>query len=1066
MSKLLSRLFTPCLFLLFCCIPSAAQSSTATLNGTVIDPNSSVVPGVVITLQNDATSLERTATTNESGSFTLPLLPPGTYTITARRDGFTIVKVPGVILNVGDQKAIQIGLKVGDVNATVEVRPDEILVNTSPAVTTTIDRTFVGNLPLNGRSFQSLILLTPGVVLTPTSINTNPGQFSVNGQRTNANYFTVDGVSANIGVSTSSGGSNTRFSQEQAGSVPGLSAIGSTNNLVSVDALEEFKIQTSTYSAEFGREPGGQVQIVTRSGNNQFHGTLFEYLRNEAFDANNWFSNRAGLKKAPLKQNQFGGTFSGPLFLPRFGDGGTGWYNGRNKTFFFFSYEGLRLRLPVTINTLVPSSRLRSLAPSDLKTLLNLFPVPTGPETTDANGPTGLAPFVASYSSPKSLDATSIRIDHKISDKATLFGRYNEAPSSSLNRALALLSGEHILTRTLTLGSTLLLTSKLTNEFRFNYSSNRGRNRTTMDSFGGANPIDPALLISGYSGTGRTVGRLNVFPDFGLTSPALGNFVDSYQRQFNLIDSVSLVRGSHNLKLGIDYRRLAPIYGPVEYFQETTFNSQSDILSGTVSQLLIQANKGSQPSFDNFSTYLQDLWKPSRRLTVDLGLRWELNPAPRDANGLKPVTVVGVENLPAATLAQPGSPFFKTFYTAFAPRLGIAYQLRGKKGKELVARGGFGVYYDLGNGQAAAGFGGLPFVASSFQFNVPYPIAPATAVPPPFPTVSLPITSTLFAIDPNLKLPYTLQWNLALEQSIGANQTLSVSYVGAAARQLLTTQSINQRVGNPNTGPRPNPNFGPINYTNNGPSSDYHSLQAQFQRRLSSGLQAVLSYTWSHAIDSVSNEVQTGVLDLGNADFDVRHNFKAGVTYNIPNLNSFLPYFFKDWSLDSIVFAQTGLPLNLSAGTLLRSDGTSVSVRPDLVLGVPIWLDDPAAPGGRRINRAAFLLPPTIPGSTTFFARQGTLGRNVVRSPGFYQVNLALRRQFKFGERWNLQLKAEAFNLFNRPIFGGYNNNVRIASTFGLATTTLNSSLSNGGLSSLYQIGGPRSMQFSLRLSF
>ncbi|HEY2971893.1 MAG TPA: carboxypeptidase-like regulatory domain-containing protein [Pyrinomonadaceae bacterium] len=356
-----SLLRTVILFAL-CTLPFAsahAQSATATLGGTVEDQNGAVVPGVNITVQNTGTSFERQASTNESGSFTIPLLPPGTYTITARRDGFTPVEVRNVTLNVGDQKSLQIQLKAGDVKAEVQVTTDAQLINESPAVGTVIDRQFVSRLPLSGRSFQSLILLTPGVVATASDSSLHPGEFSVNGQRQNANYFTVDGVSANTGVATSPAGFASEFSQQAGGAIPGTTALGTTASLVSIDALEEFKIQTSGYSAEFGRQPGGQVQLVTRSGGNEFHGSAFEYLRNDALDARNYF-NKVPQEKSELRQNQFGGTFSGPVMLPRFGEGGKPFWSGRNKTFFFFSYEGQRLRIPVITEGLqVPSLRLR-----------------------------------------------------------------------------------------------------------------------------------------------------------------------------------------------------------------------------------------------------------------------------------------------------------------------------------------------------------------------------------------------------------------------------------------------------------------------------------------------------------------------------------------------------------------------------------------------------------------------------------------------------------------------------------------------------------------------------------
>ncbi len=235
-------------------------------------------------------------------------------------------------------------MKVGDVSETVNVTGEEPLINESPAVGTIVDRQFVANIPLNGRSFQSLITLTPGVVTVPSNTNQS-GQFSVNGQRSSANSFMVDGVSANFGAQPLA------FGQTSAsGNLPGLTTFGTTQSLTSVDALQEFKVQTSTYAAEYGRQPGGQVSIITRSGTNQFHGSIFDYLRNDVFDANDWFANRAGQAKPPERQNDFGATFSGPVLLPRFGEGGhQPGYHGRNRTFFFFSYEGLRLDCPNSI---------------------------------------------------------------------------------------------------------------------------------------------------------------------------------------------------------------------------------------------------------------------------------------------------------------------------------------------------------------------------------------------------------------------------------------------------------------------------------------------------------------------------------------------------------------------------------------------------------------------------------------------------------------------------------------------------------------------------------------------
>ncbi len=526
-----------------------AQSATATLSGTVTDQAGAVIPGVTITVINITQGFQRTTKTNEEGAFVVTLLSPGGYVVKAECEDFSPTEIRNVILNVNDQKAIKLYLKVGNLSQTVEIVDAASLIDDSPAVNNVVDRQFVENLPLNGRSFQPLITMIPGVVLTRTNGN-NPGQFSVNGQRTNANYFTVDGVSANIGIRPAS-----TLSQSAGGAQPGFNAFGGTNNLVSVDALQEFKILTSTYAPEFGRTPGAQVSIVTRSGGNDFHGSLFEYFRNDALDANDWFANANRTGKPPLKQNNFGGVFSGPVLLPRFGEGGNQpGYNGRNRTFFFFSYEGLRQRLPqVAINVSVPSLNLRQTAPASLQPLLRAFPLPTGPE----NPATQLAQLSASFSSPASLDATSLRIDHTFTDRVTLFGRFNYAPSESVQRGgtftLSTLNPTKIDTETLTIGSAQIFNPQVSNEIRGNWSRTIAGSFFFQDDFGGAvPPADSAWFPSFASRENDRVGLTLLFgTSAGVT---VGNSATNEQRQINIVDSLSIITGDHQLKFGVDYR--------------------------------------------------------------------------------------------------------------------------------------------------------------------------------------------------------------------------------------------------------------------------------------------------------------------------------------------------------------------------------------------------------------------------------------------------------------------------------------------------------------------------------
>lgn len=1054
------------------CFSALGQGTTATLSGTVTDESGAVIPGANITVKNVATGIERQAETNENGSFIVPLLPPSEYTVAVNRDGFAPTEIREVVLNVNDQRALNIQLKVGDVSATVTVDNEPSLVEQSAAQSTTVDRTFAGNLPLNGRSLQSLFLLAPGVVPTRSDnsgSNSTPGGFSVNGQRTNSNYFTVDGVSANV-ESTATPSNSSLVGAATNGSLPALSALGTTSTLVSVDALEEFKIQTSTFSAEYGRQPGGQVQLVTRSGGTDFHGSIYDYVRNDIFDANNFFNNARGIKRPPLRQNNFGGTFSGPVFLPRFGEGGPAFYNGRKRTFFFFSYEGLRLRLPNSSgNVNVPSLRLRSLAPPAFQPVLNAYPLPTGAELTNAAGaPTGVAPFQTVYSNPSSTDSYSIRLDHNLTNKITIFGRYNQAPSSSQIRTLNVLNGASNELRTLTVGTTFVASSNFNNDFRFNYSRNRGRSFESMDDFGGAVPIDASLFTAGYSGPGPVRGSVAFLFLNGVPGITLGDSQDSYQRQINVVDTVSLVTGAHQFKFGVDFRRLMPTYAPAAYTQSALVGSQANLLAGTTFLTTINAKLGVEPRFNNYSFYVQDTWKASQRLTLDLGLRYEFNPAPKNANGVQPVVLQGIvgTDVSGATLAPSGTPFFKPFKTAFAPRFGAVYQLRKKPGRETVMRGGFGVYYDLGNSTALNAFDTYPFqYGSPTLFGAPFPLTPAQAVPATPPALTLPLPTGTDAIDPDLKLPYTLQYNFGIEQSLGKDQVLSVSYVGSGARRLLATQALNQRASS--TAPFPNPNIrGTIFYTVNGPTSSYNSLQAQYQRRLSSGLQALVNYTWSHSIDEGSDELNASVYDRGNSAFDVRHNFSAALTYIIPKFfkNRAINAVIHGWSANSIIFLQSGQPIDIIAGQFILPDGRNVNVRPDYVAGQPLWIEQAGVPGGRRINPAAFVAPPRVGNATSAFARQGTFGRNVVTAPGIFQVNFGLQREFKLTEALRLNVRGEAFNLFNRPQFASYRTSLSLLSDFGIPNQTLNNNL--GGVNALYQIGGPRSLQFSARLSF
>jgi hypothetical protein len=855
------------------------------------------------------------------------------------------------------------------------------------------------------------------------------------------------------------------LAQTGAGSIPGLSIAGSTNNLVSVDALQEFKVQTSTYAPEFGRTPGGQVAIVTRSGTNRVNGTLFEYFRNDVLDANDWFANSRGLPKPRERQNDFGGVLGGPLPLPRFGEGGPSFLSGKNRTFFFFSYEGLRLSQPLTGTSQVPSELSRQAAPPSIAPFFSAFPHANGAATSN-----GLALFSASFSVPTTLNATSIRIDHVFGKKLTVFGRYNIAPSETISRApfggsLSQISPTTLTTRTLTLAATLGVNPKVSNELRVNWSWNRGQRRNDLDTLGGAVPVPTSQWFPLSFGPNSNFNfNLN-----GGTFIQQGFTVNNVQRQLNLVDNLSAVHGTHQMKFGVDYRRFSPEYVSFRNTAGALFAGATGAVTGQVAIGIISTAAG--PFFlsiDNFSAYGQDTWRAARHLTLTYGLRWDIDGYPSERNGNYPTAVSGLDNPSTMTLAPAGTKLWQTTYNNFAPRVGVAYQLSDTQGRETVLRGGFGVFYDLLYGSVLNSFSNSwPSVVFKFlPAGTPFPFDATAAAPPSLSRT--PPAGTLYLTDPNLRLPRTYEWNLAVERSLGASQTVSASYVGAAGRRLLRQEQLTN----------PNPTFTTVLVTRNTATSNYHAMQLQYNRRLSKGLQALASYTWSRSIDTASNDsvslqpaaVVSPIVDRGPSDFDVRHAFAAAVTYSPPttSLAPLLKTVLGGWSIDPIFTARSATPVNVTTTTDVLGLGVSSVSRPDLVQGVPLYITDPTVAGGRRFNRAAFSIPPANSG------RQGTLGRNALRGFPVYQIDLALRRRFSLTERLKLQFSSEFFNIFNHPNFadpqGSLGSNGVPNALFGQSTTMLGRSLGSGGVaggfSPLYQIGGPRSIQLALRLSF
>jgi TonB-dependent receptor-like protein len=579
-----------------------------------------------------------------------------------------------------------------------------------------------------------------------------------------------------------------------------------------------------------------------------------------------------------------------------------------------------------------------------------------------------------------------------------------------------------------------------------------------IDNFGGATPLALSEL-PGLAGANpgwlyfRVPGTL--FPTLGV-SPS-----SSRQRQINLVETMTFSIGRHSLKWGIDYRRLATKAPLPSTYVQVGYSTENSILQNQPGILRVFRSSGDmQPVYQNFSAFLQDEWKVSSALSLSLGLRWDVNPAPRDAGGNQPYTVDQITNLATTKVAPSGADLWKTTYNNFAPRLGIAYRLGQTPDHETVLRGGAGVFYDTGNTQASQGYFYGIGVTGTTYLTSGFPLTQAQLQAIPAPNTNPPYSSQIVGFDPHLKLPYTVQWNVALEQRLGAKQAVTVSYVGSAGRRLLSQMLYSPgNLGNPNfllsTGVYSLSN---LYLTTNRASSDYDALQAQFQRQFGSGLQFLASYTWSHSIDDASSNFVLNQLLRGSSDFDIRHNFQAALTYDLPGkyTNRVLSSLLRDWSIDTRVFARSATPVNIigSTGTDPGS-GANLYYQPNLILGQSLYISDPSAPGGRRINASAF--------QAVAANQQGNLGRNVARGFSSVQADVALRREFGLAERVRLQLRVEALNLFNHANFGSIANQLADP-RFGTATNTLNAQL--GGLNSLYQVGGPRSLQLALRLKF
>jgi hypothetical protein len=1020
----------------------------ARLAVTVLDPSDAVVPGAKVTVVEKGRGATHMGETEVTGTSYFNALNPGSYRVEVQKTGFEKYTVEDLVLHARDFQSLRLQVRVAAAEKSeVTVKGEVEGMQLDPSTGTTVNGRYASDIPSNARSIQELVLMAPGV--TFAGGGRGGGDVNANGLRSNTNYYTVDGVSANAGAG-SSGGTGGAFSGGGMALTSALSttAAGNTYNLITLDALQEFRIQTSTFAPEFGRSPGAQVSLFSRSGSNAFHGSAFGYYRTDKFNASDWFSNSENLPPGISHLADYGGTVGGPIRA--------------NKTFFFAAFEGLRLTQPRTAIDSVPDNTVRRLAAPSLLPYLRAFPIPNGIELGG-----GAAQFLAVYSLPSTTDAASLRLDHTFNSHISSFLRYAYTKSSNNSRGgLGSSSNSiqdfHSTSQTLTGAMTFVTRDDFVNDIRVNVSRTVMPTNSNMDTFGGAVVPPDSLLFP--SGVDSTTGSYT-FNVLGVGGFSKGQSSSNTQNQGNFIFTQSVSDGGHQYRTGFDVRILMPSYHYKPYGVDVTFDGMTGIngglLTGTATNSVVNSSITDRyPFYQNYAFYIQDNWKKTNRLTLTYGFRWDVNPAPSARNGPALLALDSTFNLTAS------NKLYGTSWFNFAPRFGVAYQLRGSGDHITVVRSGVGVFYDTGYGSSASAFLSAPYVNSIISTLPAFPLNSSVLIVPGLPPVQ-PYGMVLGA-DPTLKSPLVYQWNAILERWFGSGQSLSVGYVGTAGRRLLRQETGGSFFST---------QYDLLQITTNGAQSNYHGLQAQYKRTLSKRLQAQVAYTYSHSLDSASSDLGGAGFALllgnpyGSSDYDIRHNVNATASFQIWNPKPApLRWVFGHWFLDGIFTYRTALPFDVS-GILTQdanSSSTSISgssssfffasVRPDLT-GAPVWISDPNAPGGKRLNRAAFSTPAT--------GEQGNLGRNVLRGFSAIQADLAVRRQFPIGDRFNLQLRVDAFNAFNHPNFAtpSAQQGANFQSPFfGVATQMLYSGI--GGVNPSQTSGGPRAMQFSLRLQF
>ena len=972
-----------------------AQTEQAGVTGTVRDRQGGAIPDALVEIQHAETKLVRSTLTGDSGAFFIGALPIGNYSISITHAGFAPAHIEDVRLFVGQIRAVDPVLQVAG-------RSEELSVSTklneieriSSSVGGRIDQTQLANLPLNGRNWSALLPLIPGAI-DPGTSDQRSVRFSGHGR--DDDNFTLDGVDAG-GISNQ----------------PQKTAI---RLFIPTSGIQEFKVDSALSPADSGATTGGQMILASKSGSNTFHTELFEFLRNDIFDARNPFASA----RPPFRLNQYGATFGGPI--------------SKNRTFVFAAFEGFQQRLDQTLRGFVPSASYRAqmltrepvLAP-----LIDSFPIGTQSQSSDPS-----TDLFAGLSTQK-VDEYSgmIRVDHRLSSKTTAFLRMNidrntsDVPLSNLrDRQITPLKPMNgVLNLTQVFSRTVL------NETRvgFNQVLSRTINQT---------PLPYSLTVSGF------------------TTVSSAKTKEEDDTSISFIDNLSLTRGRHYMTTGVETRRIftnsgSSADGTLAYAARDTFQlNQLDSASVTAILPLKKLRKTQLFSF------AQDEYKVTSNLTVTAGLRYQYFGVFSEKGG----RAVPFDFTTCGGLCPPGAQFSTPRTNDIDPHVGMAWTPRALRGR-TVLRLGAGIYH--GDGQLEDQ--NLPASNDVPRYSLSSRQIPALAYPIDNSLATASGTLSPRAQDRNRKDETSPQWGLSIQQELPAHFIGTVSYNGNKGAHL---QTINyQNVIDSVTGKRPHPEYGQVEYRANDSNSIFHALQVSVHRNLNAGWLFAANYMWSHAINDGSlgggetdavapQNVFCRACERASSDQDVRHFFSANSVYRLPfgagkrylSSPGVAPRLFDGWAFSSIATARSGRPVNI---TITRSvsdvpNGYNMSQRPDRVPGVSL-----VPPGGQTVsgwlNPAAFRVP----------ARgvSGNAGRNIARGPGLVQIDAGLSKRFAMGEAAALEFRGEVFNVLNRTQLANPSGDVTVPAQFAIIQSTVNTTPIGTGT--------PRQLQFMLRLSF